>query len=183
MNQDVSLILSVLNTTPQMIRSWLIQLPDDILLRSDRKDAWHTIDIVKHLIYGEQTDWIPRLQLMADHKEDRDPVTFVPFDRQGHKANQENDISILIKTFEDLRTENIKSLKDIAAQYDLENLKGIHPTLGLVTGKQMMSTWAVHDQSHIYQIARNITSSFVAHIGPWGEFMRIVYQNLQAGTK
>ena len=76
-----------------------------------------------------------------------------------------------------MREDNIRKLISIGDNYELEKLEGVHPDLGKINGLQLISTWAVHDQTHIYQIARNLTSNFVHNVGPWKSYLRIVNQN------
>ncbi len=51
------------------------------------------------------------------------------------------------------------------------NKKGIHPELGRVTLKQLLSTWVVHNLSHIRQISRVIAKQYKKEIGPWGTYL------------
>lgn len=172
--------ITSLAATPPMLMHWLPRLSPDLLRRREQPDSWDTINIVKHLISGEQTDWMVRLQLMIEHKDRPTPPVYEPFDRFGHQQNKENNIDKLLEEFQRLRTDNLALLQQLAATEDLLSLRAIHPALGPVMGRQLLATWVVHDQTHIYQISRNITSAYAQAVGPWREYLRIVNQNKYA---
>ncbi|MEX0610395.1 MAG: DinB family protein [Balneolaceae bacterium] len=165
--------LSILGATPATLKAWLDGQPEHVLLQKEHPEAWNTIDIIKHLIFGEQTDWIPRLTLMIEAEQGKMPV-LKSFDREGHQQNTEQDISKVLQHFSELRRDNLDTLKQFLKNYDFANLKAIHPDLGPVNGNQLLATWTVHDQTHIYQIARNLTSLFADDVGPWAAYLRIV---------
>jgi hypothetical protein len=62
----------------------------------------------------------------------------------------------------------------ISLQRDLER-KGMHPKLGLVTMRNLLSTWVIHDLTHIAQITRVMAKQLKEHMGPWQEYFRIVH--------
>lgn len=166
-----------LAATPTMLNSWLTNLPEELLLKCEMADAWNTKEVIKHLIFNEKTDWMVRLRLMLANKNKLSAPIFEPFDRKGHFANKEENIKKLLKEFSELRMQNLDDLKYLAKAHNLMNLKGIHPALGPVNGKELIATWTVHDQTHVYQIARNMTSLFVKDVGPWSAYLKIVNQN------
>lgn len=182
MNSAIFEQIDLLKSTPRMLTSWLSHLPPSLLIQTENPKAWNTIDIIKHLIFNEETDWIPRLLLMVDGLQRNTIPTFEPFDRLGHLNNPENRINNLLDDFHSARENSLYQLNQILSKNKLEALKGIHPALGPVNGLELISAWAVHDQSHIYQIARNFTSGFVDNIGPWGEYLKIVNQNFHPNS-
>jgi len=54
------------------------------------------------------------------------------------------------------------------------DLRGTHPTLGVVTLEQLLGTWVVHDLSHIAQIARVMSKQYDKQVGPWKAFLPIL---------
>lgn len=169
--------IAILNSTPSLLSGWLEELPMAVLCQSEKKGAWHSLDIVKHLIYGEQTDWIPRLNLMVEENAKGNTPVFTPFDRKGHQQNDNENITALLAEFRDIRTRNLGRLQQLAPENHLAGLRGIHPELGPVNGIQLLATWVVHDQTHIYQVARNITSLYAREVGPWAAYLKIIQQN------
>lgn len=165
-----------LQATPACLLSWLPPLPPDAWHRKEKTDAWSTIDIIRHLIFGEQTDWIPRLQLMLDQQDGKMP-TFTPFDRSGHEQLPPADMLSLIKQFATLRAGNIAVLHAFELTDKSMGIQAMHPELGLVTVRQLLSAWVVHDYTHLYQICRNLSSQYVDAVGPWFDYMKILKQN------
>ena len=54
------------------------------------------------------------------------------------------------------------------------NRKGMHQVLEEVTLGNLLSTWVVHDLTHIAQITRVMAKQYKEEIGPWTEFFRIL---------
>ena len=52
--------------------------------------------------------------------------------------------------------------------------KGNHPTFGEVTLAQLISTWVVHDLTHLSQITRVMAKQYKEEIGPWVLFFRLM---------
>ena len=57
-----------------------------------------------------------------------------------------------------------------------EDLKrrGRHPAFGAVTLSQLLSTWAVHDMTHLHQISRIIAHQYRDAVGPWKEYLGVL---------
>lgn len=169
---DVSSVISILSHTSDVIKGLVAGLDETLLHARESEDSWSPHEIVAHLIFGEQTDWIPRMQIILSDKEDK---SFVPFDRNGHfPIAAGRSIEALLHQFEELRKENIYIL--LAAELTEDDLRktGIHPAFGPVTLGQLLSSWVVHDMTHIYQISRIIAKQYEVEVGPWKEYMGIL---------
>ena len=59
-----------------------------------------------------------------------------------------------MREFEQLRRENVQTLKNSRLTDEQLSLTGIHPEFGEVTLRQHLATWATHDLGHIAQICR-----------------------------
>ena len=70
--------IEILERTPRVITVLLLGTSDMWVMNNEGPDTWSPYDIVGHLIHGEKTDWIPRLELILS---DRPNKTFQPFDR------------------------------------------------------------------------------------------------------
>lgn len=167
----------ILSSTPPMLSAWLGNLPQAILLKREKHGAWNTIDVLKHLIYGEETDWIPRLKQMMSSNALGTIPSFESFDRNGHEQNPVNDVADLLLAFQQVRTNNIMELSKRCEGVNLSELKGNHPDFGMVNGAELLAAWVAHDQTHIYQIARNMTSVYANQVGPWAAYLKIINQN------
>ncbi|HSK73571.1 MAG TPA: DinB family protein, partial [Pyrinomonadaceae bacterium] len=127
---------------------------------------------IGHYIHGEETDWIPRAEIILAQGEN---LTFKPFDRfaQFEKSKGKTS-SELLETFANLRQRNIEILKSWNLTDEQLNLKGIHPELGEVTLKQLLATWVVHDLNHIRQIVTVMAKQYAEDVGAWKEYLSIL---------
>ena len=108
--------------------------------------------MVGHLIHGERTDWVPRIEHLLRHG---DAVPFPPFDREAmFAASRGRSLSDLLDTFGRLRAESLDRLVALGlTDADMARC-GTHPEFGVVTMGQHLATWVTHDLSHVGQIVR-----------------------------
>ena len=52
--------------------------------------------------------------------------------------------------------------------------KGLHPSLGEVTLRELLATWSVHDLDHVSQIFAALAGSRDAEVGPWKAYLGIL---------
>lgn len=155
---DVTSVINIISRTLATIRELVASLEDNWLHAKEGPDTWSPHEVVAHLIYGEQTDWIPRMRIILDETSDK---KFTSFDRAGHfTIAAGRSIDSLLHQFEQLRLENILIL--LAADLTEEDLRkeGIRPALGIVTLGQLLATWMAHDMTHISQISRIIARQY-----------------------
>jgi hypothetical protein len=164
--------IDILTRTPKIINNWLKDLSEDWSLYKSDEDRWSAFDILGHLIQGEKTDWIPRIQLILQGE---GTMEFEPFDRYAQfEESKGKSMRDLLDEFQDLREENLEVLKGLnlqPADYDLE---GKHPDLGIVNLRELLSTWIVHDLEHISQIAEELAKKYKSEVGPWKAYLRIL---------
>jgi DinB superfamily len=172
MHFNLNKSIEILERTPSTLEQLLQDVSDEWTLSNEGADTFSPFDVLGHLIHGEKTDWIPRLEIILSNKADKN---FSPYDRyaqfdesKGKTTNQ------LLEEFKQLRQKNIAILK-------LKNLKekdfsktGIHPKFGTVTLSQLIATWTVHDLSHIAQISRVMCKQYKDEVGPWIEYLGIL---------
>jgi len=53
-------------------------------------------------------------------------------------------------------------------------MKGYHPDFGEVKVRELLSTWVVHDLTHIAQIVRIMANRYRTDVGPWSEYIGII---------
>ena len=162
----------LLRRTPEVLRALLTGLPEDWTDTADvPQNGWRPRDVVGHLITGELTDWIERTQRILEHG------TGVPFDRFDRFAHADRDtdatLDELVEHFARLRAENLARLSEMVTQADLDR-RGTHPSLGEVTLRELLSTWAVHDLDHVSQMFAGMAGSHDAEVGPWKAYLGIL---------
>ena len=165
--------IEVLKETPRTLYSLLGSLSEDWTHSNEGKNTWSPFDIVGHLIHGEHTDWIPRLNviLFDDNK------TFIPFDRFAQFENSKGKtLKHLLLEFAVARNENLEYLRSLNLSESDWNKEGIHPELGPVTLQQLIATWVTHDLGHIAQISRVLAKQYKNDVGPWTAYISILNQ-------
>ena len=164
--------LPVLRRTPAVLRSLLGELPAPWIDATEGPGTWSPFDVVGHLIHGERTDWIPRVELMLRHG---DTVEFATFDREAmFAASRGRSLGELLDTFGRLRAESLERLIALnLTEADLAR-PGRHPQLGAVTLGQHLSTWVAHDLSHLGQVVRVMARRYAEAVGPWKAYLSIL---------
>jgi uncharacterized damage-inducible protein DinB len=161
--------LPVLRRTPAVLRAWLEALPDTWTMANEGPDTWSPFDIVGHLIHGERTDWMDRVELILTHGDSR---PFIPFDRFAQfQASRGKSLAELLDTFAELRAANLARLQSFRLKEEDFTRRGRHPELGPVNLGQLLATWVAHDLNHLGQIARVMGRQYTEAVGPWVEYL------------
>lgn len=162
---------ALLAHTPRVLDALLDGLPDAWLGGRDTPEGWQPRDVIGHLISAELDDWMPRVEMIMAHGPGR---PFVHFDGFAH-VERDRDVPMpaLLARFAELRAAGLQRLQTLVTDADLERT-GRHPSLGPVTMRQLIATWAVHDLDHIAQIFAALSASQDAAVGPWKEYLGIL---------
>jgi hypothetical protein len=172
MNFSLDDAVPVLRATPSVLRAWLADLPDVWTRSNEGPETWSPFDIVGHLIHGERTDWMPRLELLLAHGDSR---PFIPFDRFAQfRDSQGKSLHQLLDTFAGLRLGNLSRLESFRLEPRDLNRPGRHPELGPVSLGQLLATWVAHDLNHLGQIARVMGRQYTEAVGPWLEYLPLL---------
>ncbi len=162
----------ILERTPSVLRILLSDLDDDWTMNNEGPDTFSPYDVIGHLIQGEKTDWKERAIMILEHGTKK---SFVPFDRFAQfEESKGKSLQQLLDEFEKLRKESLGWLRSLNLTETDFGKKGIHPDLGAVSLKQLLSTWVAHDLTHIAQVTRVMGKQYKEEIGPWINFFRIL---------
>ena len=165
--------MSLLARTPAVLNALLRDLPETWTLRNEGENTWSAFDIVGHLIHGERTDWMPRARMILEQGESR---AFDPFDRLAQeRESQGKSLPQLLDEFAQLRSENLDALRTMNLQTQDLDRRGRHPALGVVTLSQLLATWAVHDLTHLHQLARVMAHQYREEVGPWSAYLGVLH--------
>ncbi len=169
MRFELDRAVPVLERTPGVLRALLAGLPDEWTRATEGPETWSPFDVVGHLIHGERTDWLPRVEIILRDGQSR---AFPPFDRIAmFEASQGRTLDQLLDEFAALREASLERLRALRlSEADLER-PGRHPELGQVRLGQHLATWVAHDLSHIGQIVRVMGRQYADAVGPWLEFL------------
>lgn len=163
---------AILERTPGTLRALLAGLPEAWLEADEGPETFSPMDVLGHLIHGEETDWIPRIEIILEHGESR---PFTPFDRFAFRERCRGwSNARLLDRFEALRAENLQRLGALELGAKALDRTGTHPALGRVTLGQLVAAWVVHDLGHIKQIVRTMAKRYHDDVGPWREYLSIL---------
>lgn len=108
--------IEVLSQTPSVLSALLGGKSAVWLNARKTPDSFSPIDVLGHLIFGEITDWIPRVRIILEH---RDTQTFEPFDRFGFQALiAGKTIDELLGEFAALRRQSLRALDELGVQQE-----------------------------------------------------------------
>jgi hypothetical protein len=164
--------MAMLARTPRTLAALLRGLPASWPLAHEGGETWSPIDVMGHLIHGEQVNWIPRAKIILAHGDAR---VFDRFDRLAQfTASAGRTLPDLLDDFARLREDNLRELGSLdLTDADLAR-PGRHPELGVVTLRQLLATWVAHDLDHIMQISRVLARQYSDEVGPWRAYLRII---------
>jgi uncharacterized protein YndB with AHSA1/START domain len=164
--------VEVLSRTPATLAALLRGLPEAWTEATEGPGTFSPRDVVGHLLHGERTDWMPRVRrILAEG--DRRP--FDPFDRRGHEGELSGwTLGSLLDAFAAERAASLAALRALAlTEADLDRT-GIHPALGRVTLRMLLSTWVVHDLGHVRQACRVLAGRYRSDVGPWTAYLPVL---------
>ncbi|MGR3762918.1 DinB family protein [Rossellomorea sp. NS-SX7] len=173
MNFELNQAIEILENTPKTLQSLLMGLSADWLECHEGEGTWNAIEVVEHLIEGEKQNWIPRLKMIFHEGES---TVFPVFDRFSHLAEDEGmSLEDKLAEFAALRSGNVRELKELVVEqrHSLDKT-GMHPAFGKVSAQELISTWAVHDLTHLSQIVRVFSNRYKEDVGPWKEYLGIL---------
>jgi hypothetical protein len=170
---DLPQATSVLERTPGALDALLRGLPEPWLHADEGADTFSPRDVLGHLIHGEDTDWIPRAEIILAHGEAR---PFTPFDRFAFRDwVADTPTPALLDRFAARRRASLERLASFRlTPADLAR-RGMHPALGAVTLGELIASWVVHDLGHLTQVARVMAKRYGQAVGPWSAYLAVLH--------
>jgi hypothetical protein len=164
--------LPVLRRTPGTLRTLLHDLPAAWTSATEGPNTWSPFDVIGHLIHGERTDWMPRVEHILRHG---DAVPFPAFDREAmFTASSGLSLTELLDTFDRLRKESLARLAELELTGSDLARCGLHPQFGVVTLDQHLATWVAHDLTHVSQVVRVMARQYTDAVGPWRAYLSVL---------
>lgn len=166
--------IELLSRTPDVLFQLTNGLSPEWTSTNEGPETWSVFDVVGHLIHGENTDWVPRAEIILSGNTNK---RFPPFDRFAQaELSKGKDLSQLLHEFKIARNNSLQRLKALKINEQDLTKTGIHPSLGEVTLAQLLATWVVHDLDHISQIARVMAKQYQTETGQWIAYLKILRQ-------
>ena len=167
--------VALLERTPAALASLLRGLPELWTHTNEGENSWSAFEVLGHLIYGERTDWMPRVRIILQFG---DTKTFEPFDRMGQVNEIEGKtLDNLLEEFARLRAENLAELEALKLTATDLQRRGRHPSQGIVILSELLAAWAVHDLTHLHQISRIMAAQYRDAVGEWSPFLGVLQCN------
>ena len=164
--------IAILERTPATFRALLDGLPDTWTTPNEGPATFSAYDNVGHLIHGERTDWIARARIILAQGGNR---RFEPYDRFAQaRESHGKSLGVLLDEFEQLRQENLATLRGWNLSARELALEGEHPELGPVSLRQLLATWVAHDLGHIAQTTRVMATQYRDAVGPWRAYLPVL---------
>lgn len=172
MNFRLDDTIAVLERTPAVFRSLLAGLPETWIRSDEGPETFSPYDNLGHLIHCEHTDWIPRVRIILAQQSSR---PFDPVNRFAHlEESKGKTLDELLDEFEQIRRENLEILRGWNLTEREFVLEGVHPELGRVNLRQLLSSWMAHDLGHIAQTARVMARQYRKDVGPWRTYLPVL---------
>jgi hypothetical protein len=173
MNEDfLADCTAVLVRTPAVLDSLLRGVPEAWTEATEGAGTWSPRTVLGHLIHGEKTDWIPRMETIL---RDGTARAFARFDREAQfPESAGRSVAELLDEFAQRRAESMGRLRALCLDEAKLAAKGLHPDLGVVTARQLLATWTAHDLAHLLQISRVMAKRLRAEVGPWAEYLSVM---------
>ena len=157
--------LELLARTPAALREQLAGLPGAWSESRPDAEAWSAYQVVCHLCYIEEHDWLVRARLIATVGT---AEAFPPVDHGDASARYAGQtLEAVLDRFSGLREQNLAAVRPLLTDAAALDRRGLHPTLGEVTMRQLLATWAVHDLNHLRQAQEAMAFRYVDEVGPW----------------
>ncbi|WP_078553130.1 DinB family protein [Bacillus alkalicellulosilyticus] len=172
MNFSLNEAIEVLERTPQTLASLLTGLSPGWVLSNEGDDTWNATEVIAHLIEGEKTNWLPRLEHILQKGKS---TPFPEFDLFSHlRELKNNTLEQKLQQFKISREQNIKIIRNLIEDDAQLALQGTHPAFGDVKVRELLSTWVVHDLTHISQIVRVMAKRYRMDVGPWEAYLGVL---------
>ncbi len=171
MEYSLDLASQVLRRTPIVLDALLVDLSEEWTHHSEGPGAWTPYEVVGHLTFIEESDWIDRTRIILEHGQNR---VFDPIDRvAGFERFAGVSLANLLRRFAEVRTSNLQLLKSLVPRENLDK-RGVHPDFGEVRLDQLLATWVVHDLNHLGQIVKTMAKQYTEAVGPWRAYLPII---------
>lgn len=164
--------IQLLARTPASLEAFLSGLPEGWIHCNEGEGTWNAEEVIAHLIEAEISNWIPRIETLLQYGEGQN---FPAFDRFAHlETTADTTIERKLAAFRKIRMANLEKLKELVNPEKDLDLRGIHPEFGTVTLSELLSTWVVHDLTHISQITRVMAERYREDVGPWEQYLSVL---------
>jgi hypothetical protein len=164
--------LEILEKTPCVLSNLLSGLSEAWINGNEGQNTWSAKQVVAHLIVCEETNWLPRAKIMLF---DNTNKTLEPISMTSHfDIAVRHTLDTLLHDFQTLRKNGIVELKSYHLK-DSDFIKSaFHPEIHEVNLQQLISTWVIHDLTHINQISRVLAKQYKNEVGSFKKYLKLL---------
>jgi hypothetical protein len=156
---------ALLERTPETLRAQLAGMGDAWTESRPDAENWSAYQVVCHLAYIEEEDWLVRARMIS---EVGPTEPFPPVDHGDQSARYAaQSLEQVLDRFTERRRHNLEAVRPLVTDASALDLRGLHPSLGEVTMRQLLSAWAVHDLNHLRQAQEAMAFRYADEVGPW----------------
>jgi hypothetical protein len=164
--------LAALARTPRVVDGLLRGVAPERTRADEGPGTWSAFDVVCHLIAADATSWMPRAETIRAHGKSR---PFAPPDPLGDPERfAAQPVEAVLDAFTAARTAHLQTVAGWQLSAADLAREGTHPHIGTVTLAQLFATWAVHDLTHVTQIARVLAWSRRDEVGAWRQLLSLL---------
>jgi nicotinamide riboside kinase len=135
----------------KLIKSLFEEVTGDLVFWKQSEKKWCLLEIICHLYDEEREDFRTRLKSVLENPE----KSFPSIDPQGWVKERkyiEQDFENMLEKFLKERNDSILFLQNL--EEPKWNNTYIHPKLGPMSAKMILSNWLAHDYLHLKQIIK-----------------------------
>ena len=180
MKYDETSARELLLRTPSVLRALVQGLSARWLDAPEAAGGWSPREVACHMADLEGDAWLPRVRAILSHGSDR-PLPDVDRERFRERY-QDTRIEEVLDDFQAAREANVAALSELGVEDEALAAVGRHHVLGEVRLSQLLSTWVVHDLTHLAQINRALASQYSEEVGPWIDFLSILQSRNSGST-
>lgn len=172
MRYDAASAEALMRRTPLLLSVLLDGLDPAWLDAPEGPGAWSPREVASHMADLERDAWIPRVRALL-RSGTREPLPAVEPER-FRATYADAPIGTVLDDFRRFRSANLRELVDLAPDEATLAGRGRHHRLGEVRLSELLSTWAVHDLTHLSQICRALAAQYRGEVGPWAAYLSVL---------
>ncbi len=155
----------LLERTPRAFRDQMGALATEWTEARPDSDNWSAYQVLCHMAYIEEHDWLVRARMIV---EVGTTEAFPPVDHGDQSARYVGQSADeVLERFATLRQQNLDAVRPLLTDASVLDRRGLHPSLGEVTMRELLSAWAVHDLNHLRQAQQAMANRYRDEVGPW----------------
>src|SRR5438270_494045 len=108
MEFSINKSIEILQRTPRVLMQLTNNLSPELTMKNEGRETLFVFDVICHLIHGDKTDWLTRVEIILSKGDNK---TFVPFDRFAQlEESKGKSLAQLLNEFVEVRELSVKKL-------------------------------------------------------------------------